>query len=139
MEKVYEKLRDISESELKKIAKKDDLSPAEFEAAAKAVCMLKDLKKIEDMDSKRMMGDDYSHGYGHYEHPYRRYGIVSYADGNRTRDRMGRYSNSDGRMYSHHSIKDRMIDRLESMMDEASTDYERQKVGEFIRQIEMTE
>lgn len=45
------------------------------------------------------------------------------------RDRMYR----DG--YSGHSIKDRMVARLESMMDEAKTDHERQTVNEWINRL----
>lgn len=47
------------------------------------------------------------------------------------RDRM---SYRDG--YSGHSIKDRMIARLESMMDEAKTDYERQTVSDWINRLQ---
>ena len=46
------------------------------------------------------------------------------------RDRM---SYRDG--YSGHSIKDRMVARLESMMDEAKTEHERQTVEEWINRL----
>ena len=47
----------------------------------------------------------------------------------------GRYM-GDHRGYSGHSIKDRMVDRLESMMDEAHSDYERQAIAEWIAKIQ---
>ena len=37
--------------------------------------------------------------------------------------------------YSGHSIKDRMIDSLERMMDTAQTDYEKQTVMEEIKKL----
>lgn len=38
--------------------------------------------------------------------------------------------------YSGHSIKDRMVARLEDMMDEAKTDHERQTVSEWINRLQ---
>ena len=37
--------------------------------------------------------------------------------------------------YSGHSITDRMIDRLESMMDETQSDYERQTIRDWINRL----
>ena len=53
---------------------------------------------------------------------------------------MGRYSR-DGRMmpnriYSRDGGKDRMIEHLDAMMDEASTDKEREAIRRFMAQIE---
>lgn len=48
---------------------------------------------------------------------------------------MGRMAYDDG--YSGHSIKDRMIDRLERMMDEAKNDYERDEIRREIEEIRM--
>lgn len=45
----------------------------------------------------------------------------------------GRYM---GRGYSGHSINDRIIDRLEHMMDEADSDYERQTIAKYIDKLE---
>lgn len=47
----------------------------------------------------------------------------------------GRYmSREDG--YSGHSIKDRMIARLEGMYDEAKSEHEREEIQKEIRRIE---
>ena len=48
------------------------------------------------------------------------------------------YSNRNyDRGKSGHSIKDRMIDRLERMMDEAGSDYERGEIGKWIERLEV--
>ena len=39
--------------------------------------------------------------------------------------------------YSGHSIKDRMIAKLEGMYDEAKTDHERQVIDQWIGRLEM--
>lgn len=39
---------------------------------------------------------------------------------------------------SGHSIKDRMISRLEHMMDETDSDYERDEISSYIRKLEMS-
>lgn len=52
-----------------------------------------------------------------------------YVSGNRP------YGMSEGYGYSGHSIKDRMIAKLESMYDEATTDHERQVVDEWIERL----
>ena len=62
--------------------------------------------------------------------------------GRRSRDSMGRYtghmygtgSGNGSGMYGH-SIKDRMVDNLERMMDSASSDYERQEIKAEIERI----
>ena len=68
------------------------------------------------------------------------YPAVSLKDARRKRDSMGRYSR-DGRMmpnriYSRDGGKDRMMEHLDAMMDEASTDKEREAIRRFMAQIE---
>lgn len=41
--------------------------------------------------------------------------------------------------YSGHSIKDRAIDKLERMMDEANSEYERESIRRMISQIRADE
>lgn len=60
--------------------------------------------------------------------------------GMRGRDAAGRFV-SRGRMahdmtHSGHSIEDRVISKLEEMMDSAKSDYERQRLNQFIRVVE---
>ena len=91
----------------------------------------------------RYYGDSYNRSYGdeYGDHSGRRYYHDSYGHESYRRGRSpvtGRYisrgednmSYHDG--YSGHSIKDRMVARLEDMMDEAKTDHERQTVSQWI-------
>lgn len=67
-----------------------------------------------------------------YGHDYDRDSYTYRHDGNSfARNRRGQYSR--------HSIKDRMIDRLERMFDEAKTEHERRVVQEWIDRIESGE
>ena len=43
--------------------------------------------------------------------------------------------NSMSRDYSGHSIQDRMVDRLERMIDEAQSEHERQTVKDWINRL----
>ena len=97
----------------------------------------------------RSYGDSYNRSYGdeYGDHSGRRYYHDSYGYDDSYRGDSyrrgrspvtGRYisrgednmSYHDG--YSGHSIKDRMVARLEDMMDEAKTDHERQTVSQWI-------
>ena len=130
------------EEELKKIVKKNDITPAELENATKAVCHMEKILQYQYMDG---MGDEeYSQSGRYYEGRYRSYDEprMSYRRG---RDSMtGRYvsrddasyRNSYDRRYSGHSIKDRMVDKLESMMDDAQTEYEKSMITKWIDHIE---
>lgn len=154
---LYKGLKEIAEKQLREIHQKGSMSVSEAEAAKTAMCLI-------EMCEERM--DNYDGGYSErgsrrsYAQPYRHYTIDSYADGrsmrgrsygdgmymrdgyamdsyrdesyrNQTRDRMGRYSS--------HSIDDRVVDMLEKMVDSAKTDYEHQKLMEYIRYVRANE
>lgn len=108
-------LYDLVELELKKISKKETLTVPDIDAATKAVCLLEKIQNLQNGS----IDDGYS--------------------GRRSRSSVtGRFMSSNGRYrngYSGHSIKDRMVDKLESMMDEAGSDYERQTIAEWISKI----
>lgn len=136
--KVYCDFIEIAENEFKKLVKKGDLSAAEMESAKN---VLSAIVKATDICDRREMDEEYAqrgHSYG--DDPYRRWEILSYGN----RHMMPRYSMTDrgydesyrGRDYSRHSIKDRAVDKLERLMDEAGSDYERQKIKEMIHHIE---
>jgi hypothetical protein len=55
-------------------------------------------------------------------------------DGSRASRRSSRRSYENG--YSGHSIKDRMVDQLESMMDDAKSEYEKQSISKWIDKLE---
>lgn len=125
MYETFEKLEDMLMTELNKIVEKGDISPMELENASKVVCLI---EKIREMDSESEASSFNSYRRG------RDSMTGQYVSRNAPR-RMSRRSYENG--YSGHSIKDRMIDHLESMMDEAKTDYERQTVQEWIERLEM--
>ena len=177
MDKYLEQLKEKLEEEVKKIAKKDDITPQELDNIKDAMCVIDMIDGGGDGYSRGMA----SHGYHRRNMPYEH---MSYGDSyndypaNRNRsygypyddmphsERMyhdgGSYENHSNRGYyegdsyrrgrspvtgryisrgsyedgySGHSIKDRMVARLESMMDEAKTDHERQTVNEWINRL----
>ena len=162
MDKTMEHLKETLEDEIKKITKKGDITPAELESVQKAVCTIEMIEKMErGGQSEGMMTDGYSGrnmsyrhmpAYGSYgdeygDHSGRRYyhdsyGHDEYYHGDSYRRGRspvtGRYisrgedhmSYHDG--YSGHSITDRMVARLEDMMDEARTEHEKQTVSQWI-------
>ena len=137
---VLMELQDLLMSELKKITDKKDINPAELENAKKAVCTIKEIEEIMAMT-------DSEYGYSNANRNYDvRFGRMkgSYRRG-RDSD-TGRYvsrkdSHDDYSMmeegHSGHSIKDRMIAKLEGMYDESKGDYERQMIDQWIRRLEM--
>ena len=143
MDKMYSELKDIARNELKKLVKKGELSPTEVDAAKNAAVLIEKINKICEQEgydegySQRRMGS-----YSYKDEPYRRWEIMSYKDG-----RSDYYPTSYGHDllmdrpsdYSRHSIKDRAIDTLERLMANASSDYERQKIKEYIHKVESAE
>lgn len=78
-------------------------------------------------DGYRSYGDDMGEGGGSSRR--------SYAGGqNGGNTSQGYYEGSNGR--SSHSISDQMVQKLEMLMDQAGSEYERKKVEEVIRHIE---
>lgn len=108
-DKILEKTREAVEEAIKPILKKGDaMTPADLESLTKAVCLIEKIKCIE---SCSQYNDE---GYSN-----RRY-----------------YDARNGHNgYSGHSIQDRMIDKLERMMDEAQTEHERQTVKDWIHRL----
>ena len=115
--------------ELEEIARKPEMSAGDLEAAHKLSDTIKNLDKIE------MLEEDggYSRA-GEWEAGMR----GTYARGSsyrgRKRDSMGRYSR-DGR-YSRHASPD-MMDKLQTMMDNASTERERDAIRRLMNEMEM--
>lgn len=148
MRKTIDSLMEHAEECLKTYAKMQEWHPEETEAAYRAAKLYETLQTIKMNDGiwDEMKGEDgTSHGY--------RMPHLSYGDGYRSemrgRDAAGRYTSRGGMYYddrmhsdrgrSMHSIKDRAIDALERMVDNAQTDNERQKVESFIHLIERTD
>ena len=125
--KTLDELNELIEKELRKMVDKGTLSPSELEAAEKAVCLMEKIIRLEGGSYDDMeKGASYGRSYDRMRSP-----------------RTGRYMSRDGnyydRGYSGHSIGDRAISRLESMMDEAGSEYEREEIKKFIRAIRSEE
>lgn len=151
LNKSLESLKDLLNEEIRKVTKKGDITPTELENMTKTLCLIEKIKMVED-------GHDYwdngEPGMSGRHYPMRSYGIPDWRydgmSGTRRSSTTGRYMSGDnmsGRYYdrsygmpdpgySGHSIKDRMVAKLESMYDEAKTDHERQVVEEWIRRLE---
>lgn len=138
-----EKLNSLVEKELDQLMNKGTLTPPELDTAKKAVELMAEIKEYEamcmeemgegSMYSERSMASRNGRYSTHYPMPYypMRGSYDSYGNNGGysevRRDSMGRYSG--------HSVKDRMIDRLERMMDEAGSEYERKEIMEEISRL----
>ena len=131
---ILEKLTRVVEKELDQLIAKNSLTPAELDTANKAVELMACIKGYEAMiratECEEPMYSEMSMGHGKYSMRYPMH-MNSYGEpagySSTRRDSMGRYSG--------HSIKDRMIDRLERMMDEAGSEYERKEIMDEIARI----
>ena len=130
-----EKARETIEGVIQGITQKENISPAELEYMTKAICAAKELKAIEMTENSNfgefanMDSNSYRRGRS------RTTGRYMSRDGNSNHSR--NYYDGSSRSYhgegnSGHSIRDRMISRLEEMFDEAQTEHERQTVQEWI-------
>ena len=115
--------------ELEEIARKPEMSAGDLEAAHKLTDTIKNIDKIEMLEED----DGYSRA-GNWEADMR----GTYARGSsyrgRKRDSMGRYSR-DGR-YSRHASPD-MMAKLQTMLDNASTERERDAIRRLMNEMEM--
>lgn len=137
MDKLSSDIVEMLDEQIKKVLKKGDISPAELTALKEAYELRTMVKCSEEMEDD----GSYSMGYGSYMMDPRlnSYEGSSYRRGRsqttgRYMSRDGGYGNSGG--YSGHSIKDRMIARLEAMYDEAKSEHERDEIQKEIRRIE---
>ncbi len=140
--KLLDKINDSIEDAIKPILGKGAaMTPADLESLTKAVCILEKIKTIENGNS---YDDSYSENYSYRRGRsaitgrYVSRDAMPYHDdyhdgGNSSRRYYDGNSNHNG--YSGHSIKDRMIDRLERMFDEAQNEHERQTVNEWINRL----
>ena len=152
MEKTYiTKLSDLVEKELDQLSSKASLNPTEVCSAKEAVDLLKKMKEYKEMceeeemgySERSMRGRGYSYTtpemYNMYPmmagNPYPMNGYQMDNDSRRINSSYGRGTWNATGQYSGHSVKDRMIDRLERMMDEAKSDYERQEIMNEINRI----
>lgn len=128
----------IAKKEVDKIVQKGDLNPTELDCVYKVACVAEKIAQMtneysgsysEGFRSNMQNGQMYNGSWGNEMSGARMRSPVT-----------GRYISSgmnDG-YASGHSIEDRMIASLESQMDSAKSEYERQKILEEIRRIRMS-
>lgn len=120
----------LLDASIEEMNKKKDLTPSDLETLCKAY----DLKmKLESHNT-----GDYGTSEGHMY--FDRMPVMDYDDHYSVMRSpvTGRYISRDRMGMSGHSIKDRMIAKLEEMYDEAEGPYEREEIRKEIRQIEST-
>ena len=117
------------ESELDQIIASGTINPSEVKVVTDAVCLMLKTKEYEDW----LSGEDEGSSYRRGRSPVTgRYVSRSYGERHNEPYNIDMYD----REYSGHSIKDRMVAKLETMVDMAKSDYERQEVINAIRTIE---
>ena len=146
LEKFNNILEKDLESELDQIIAMGTINPTEVKTVTDAVCLMLKTKEYEEWLSEEDMGSSsYRRGRSPVTGRYVSRSRGSYEMGDMSRH-MGSYHDGyygrpyDMEMYdqdySGHSIKDRMVAKLETMVDMAKSDYERQEVLEAIKKIE---
>lgn len=139
-------LEKVIVKELRKNADKGTLSPPEIDAVNKAVDSLEKIAKIEKICKELELMETNPDVYSGAIYNIRNFPPMSHGwnewSGERGRSATtGRYvsrdyphmATHDG--YSGHSVNDRMIARLEEMMDTAISDFERQQILDKIKMI----
>ena len=139
MKLLYE-LDEILEKELKNVVEKGEVPANEWENLKRLVCIMKEVKEVEQM----LMEDEYDEGYSSrsYNTPFMP--RITYDSRGENMSHMrgrsrttGRYMSRDGGYgRSNHSTKDRMIATMESMYDKANSEHEKQLIDEMIKTVE---
>ena len=140
-------LKSAVEKNLEELSKKQDLTPSETKAALDGfelrewiLCEMDNCRMEEDYSERSR----YHRGYSGepMDRPYRRYDITAYGNENWLHDMNGHtmrrsYCDQDyyNRGYSRHSIGDRVVEKLENMMDQADSEYEREELRKFMKMI----
>lgn len=126
-------LKELLCNELDEIARKQELSAGDLETVHKLADTVKNIDKICLMDETgeySQAGDWEMEGRGTYGHSY----------ANRRRDSMGRYARATSRMngsrYSREGGKERMLEHLDKMLDEAGSEKEREAIRRCMSQME---
>ena len=128
---MYE-LREKLCDELEEVARKPEMGAGDLELAHKLTDTIKNIDKIcimEEDGSYSQAGDWEARG--RFDNRYSENGN-SYRG--RNRDSMGRYSRRRGG-YSRDSGKESLMEHVEAMMDEASTERERDIIRRFKEQL----
>ena len=124
--RIYEDVKDLVEEEIDRIIKKGELDDKCLEYLDKLVDIAKDVDTIFAMHSEY----DYD-GYSQSRRPFYSYDEPMHGNSYMRRDSRGRYSNdyrSGGYMGHGYSREGDMRARLESMLNEAATEHEREAI-----------
>lgn len=123
------KLKDIIFKDIRSVNTRGVIAPNELEPLYKMVCMLEKMDKTEKIQNDL---EEYSG----------RRSMSGMMRGSYSRDHQNRTTGVGGagsmpyydtdHMYSGHSIHDRIIDKIESLLPETNNEYERQIVNEYI-------
>ena len=135
---MYENLHDMLEQEISKIQSKGELDPQSLDNLDKLMRTVKNTDKCIDRE-----GGSQSYGnrmsYGHYDMvPMESYGMMRDRDGRFSRDNFRDPSfrgGSYGQSYEYSRDNTPMMQRLESMMNEARNDSERQAIKDFVNRM----
>lgn len=124
-------LKEKTEETFEHYAKKDQWTPEDLEAlknATKAYDKMQNIQMNTGVWEQMKRTGDYSYG---------RVPRISYGYDNRRYHDDRYWDDRDyGYRTSTHSVKDQAIQRLESLMDHAESDYERQQIMDMIKTIE---
>lgn len=150
------KLKKTVEKCIAELTEKDDLTPQETKAALDGMklrrelcdeledCMMKEDEEYSMRRSARRGSYGYSGegwyrpmpmGYSGYPGYPAEHMNASYCDPRDPYYYEGGYSERRGRGYSRHSIGDRAVEKLENLMDQAGSEYEKEQLHKFIRMI----
>lgn len=126
------KLKETTVKDLKKLNEKSTLTPADYDAALKAVELVNKIPQtcaMLEWDDEEEKSADVSGYRGRSMHTGRYVSMGVDYPHSRSYGYPNRYRTSG------HSIEDRMIACLEGMMDEAASDYERSRIMDVIHTI----
>jgi len=138
LHKLCEKaMESIAESN-KKLAKESErLSASDVDYLDKLAHMVKSLKTTIAMEEypDGYSGDHPSDGGWNYNRPYYTSGnYYGNSGARRMRDSMGRYTSRDNG-YSRDASRQKMVDKLSTLLDDTMSDSERQAINECIEKI----
>lgn len=134
LHKLCEKAMDSIAESMKKLEKDPErLNADDSKYLDHLAHMVKSIKTIEAMEGYY---DDESSGDGgwNYNRPYYTSGnYYGNSGARRMRDSMGRYTSRDG--YSRDASRQKMVDKLSTLLDNTMSDSERQAINECIEKI----
>lgn len=136
MEYMYE-LKDKLCKELDEIARKPEMSAGDLEAIHKLTDTIKNLDKIEMLEDGGYSQAGYRDGGSSYNRgsSYANRG-KHYVRGHYSRDGYSMEGRGNRGGYSRHDAKEAMMEQMESLMDQAGSEREREAIRRCMNQLE---